>query len=114
MQICGSGDSRHSTSSGLSPGGKVVSLFRRDCGVVFSLSSTRANMEGNPGALGSGDVSSTLDMVLQVRCTGVRALAGWNICDGAVRTAGPWEEGIFLLFVVSQLRPLGGPTLALA
>ena len=81
------------TSSGLSPGSKVVSLFRRDCGVVFSLSSTRANMEGNPGALGSGDVSSTLDMVLQVRCTGVSALAGWNICDGVVRTAGPWEGG---------------------
>ena len=93
MHICGSGDSRHSTSSGLSPGSKVVSLFRRDCGVVFALSSTRANMEGNPGALGSSDVSATLDMVLQVRCTGVRALAGWNICDGAVRTAGPWAGG---------------------
>ena len=45
-------------------------------------------MPRNPGTLGLGEVAATPAMVLQMRCTGVNAGAGWNVCTGAVGTAG--------------------------
>ena len=45
-------------------------------------------MAGNLGTLGSGPVAVTLEMVSQVRCTGVISGAGWNDFSGAVGTAG--------------------------
>ena len=44
-------------------------------------------MPGNLGTLGLGAVADTPFMVLQVRCTGVSARAGWNGIDGTVGTA---------------------------
>ena len=51
-------------------------------------SSRRAKIPGNPGTLGSGVVSATPAMVSQMRCTGVSAGVGWNVCVGAVGMAG--------------------------
>ena len=74
-------------SGGLSPRGKVVGLSRCDWGVVFAPYSRRENVAGNLGTLGSSAVAATPAMFLQVRCNGVSARAGWNVCAGAVGTA---------------------------
>ena len=91
--MCGSGASRHTTSGGLSPRGKVASLSSREWGVVCDPSYSRAKMPGNPGTLGLGTVEYTLAMILQMICTSVSAGAGWNVSAGAVGTAGFWAGG---------------------
>ena len=94
--MCGSEDSRHTTSGGLSPSGKVSSLSSRNREVVFAPFYSRVKMPGNPGTLGSGAVAANPDMVLQVRCTGTRVGAGWKVgvpraCAGAMGKLGAGE-----------------------
>ena len=96
--MCGSGDSRHTTSGGLSPRGKVASLSSRNWGVMLSLSSSRAKIPGKRGALGLVTVAATPDMVLQVCCASARFGTGWKVdvvhaYVGAVGKVGAWAGG---------------------
>ena len=55
--------------------------------------------------MGSGTVTATPSMVLQMRCTGVSAGAGWNVSDGAVGTAGVWAGGNASLIRIVLVAP---------
>ena len=103
--MSGSGASRHTTSGGLSPSGKVYSLLSRNRGVVLPLSSSRVKMPGKWGMLGSGALANTLAMVSQVFCTGEGqvGLEGWCATrlywgGGEGRSWGGWEYGCSLLY----------------
>ena len=50
-------------------------------------------MPGNPGKLSLGAVAATPVTVLHMQYTGVSTRAGWNVCAGAVGTAGVDTEG---------------------
>ena len=96
--MCGSVSSRHSTSGGLSPSGKVASISSCDQGVVLALSYRRVKILGKRGTLESSAVAATLAMVLQVRCTGARFGAGWKVgmlcaCAGGVGKEGAGAGG---------------------
>ena len=96
--MCGSGSSRHTTSGGLSPSGKVANLLSRNQGVILAPSSSRVKMPGNPGTLGLGAVTTTSSMVLEVRYTGARVGAGWEVgmmraCARVVGKAGSGAGG---------------------
>ena len=72
--MCGSGASRHTTSVGLYPSGKVASLSSRDQGVVLAPSSRRVKIPSNPGTMGSGFcVAGTMHW-----CEGWGGLEGWR------------------------------------
>ena len=75
-------------SGGLSPRGKVAILSSREREVVCAPSSRREKIPGNPGTLGLGAVAATPTMVSHIQCTGVRAMAVWNVCAGEVGMAG--------------------------
>ena len=96
--MCGSGSSRHSTSGGLSPSGKVASISSRDQGFVLALSYSRVKILGKQGMLGSSDVAATPAMVSQLRCTGARVGAGWKVgvrraCVGKIGKEGEGAGG---------------------
>ena len=75
-------------------------------------------MEGKRVTLGLGAVAATPAMVLQVQCTGVSAGAGWNVCAGAVGTAGAGEGGnipvVYRVPVASAWRDCIGTCLIVA
>ena len=62
-----SGASSHTTSGGLSPSGKVVSLSNRAWGVVCAPASMKVNTPCDPRMLRSGSVAATPATVSLVR-----------------------------------------------
>ena len=72
MRVCSSGASRQTTSGGLSPSGKVASLYIRAWGVVLAQAMRRKTIPSNPGILGLGALASTPAMVSLVRVTCAR------------------------------------------
>ena len=79
MRMCGSGASRHTTSGGLSPSGKVVSLSNPTWGVVLASAMRRVKIPRNSGILGLGAVATTLAMVSLVCLTCARVGAGRKV-----------------------------------
>ena len=64
--MCSSGASRQTTSGGLSPSGKVKSLYIRAWGVVLANAMRRKTIPRNPGMLGCGAVAANPGMFLLV------------------------------------------------
>ena len=58
--VCGSGESNHTITRGLSPNGKVTIISSLFLGLVSFLASRRVKMDGKPSSAGLGDVAATL------------------------------------------------------
>ena len=74
--MCGSGDSRHTSTAGLSPNGKVTILSNLVWEGVYCFSSRREKMAGRPASARPGAVSTTpamVSLISEIFCGGWRA-----------------------------------------
>ena len=74
--MCSSGDSKHTSTRGLSPNGKVTILSCLVLEVVFCLASRSLNMDGKPASAELGAIAATPSMVYLITlifCGGWRA-----------------------------------------